>query len=38
MGALLISAKIEELIAVTHDALPLLFKQRLQLCHVLNDD
>ena len=29
MGALLITAQIEELIAVTNDALPLLFKQRL---------
>ena len=38
VGALLVAAQIDELIAVADDALPLLFEQGLQLGHVLNDD
>ena len=38
VGTLLISAQIDKLIAITHDALPLLFKQGLELGKVLQDD
>ena len=38
VGTLLVAAQIDELVTVADDALPLLFKQGLQLCHVLNDD
>ena len=36
--ALLVAAEIEELIAVTHDGFPLLFKQGFELGKVLNDN
>ena len=38
MGAGLITAQIEKFIAVAQNGFPLLFKQVLQLCDVLNDD
>ena len=38
MAGLLIAAQVQEGIAVADNRLPLLFKQSLQLCHVLNDD
>ena len=38
MGGLLVAAQVKELIAVADDGLPLLFKQRLQLGEVLQDD
>ena len=38
MGGLFIAAEIQELVAVADDALPLFFKERLQLRKVLNDD
>ena len=38
MGGLLVAAQIKEAIAVAHDAFPLLFVQRLDLRHVLQDD
>ena len=38
MGGLLVAAEIEKFIAVADDGLPLLFKQRLQLGEVLDDD
>lgn len=38
MRALLVAAEIEELIAVTHDGFPLLFKQGFELGKVLNDN
>ena len=38
MGGLLITAEIQEVVAIAHDALPLLFKQSLELCKVLDDD
>ena len=38
MGGLLVAAQVEELIAVSDNGFPLLFKQRLQLGEVLQDD
>ena len=38
VSRLLVTAKVKEFIAVTDDGLPLLFKQSLKLCQVLNDD
>ena len=38
MGTLLVAAQIQKLVTVTHDALPLLLEQSLQLRKVLNDD
>lgn len=38
MGTLLVTAQVQKLVAVTHDALPLLLKQSLQLRKILNDD
>ena len=38
MGGLLVATQVEELIAVADDRFPLLFKQRLQLGEVLQDD
>ena len=38
MGALLVAAQIQKLIAVAHDAFPLLFKQGFELCQILQDD
>ena len=38
MSGLFVAAEVKELIAVTYNAFPLFFKQRLQLCQVLQDD
>ena len=37
MGLLLVSGKIDELITVAYDELPLLLKQNLKLCHIPQD-
>ena len=38
VGAQLIAAQVEKFVAVAHKILPLLFKECLELCHVLDDD
>ena len=38
MGTLFVTSQIQKLVAVAHNALPLLFKQSFQLCKILNDD
>ena len=38
MGGRFIAAQIQKFIAVADDGFPLLFKQRLELGNVLNDD
>ena len=38
MSGLLISAEVDKLITVSHNALPLLFKEGLELSEVLDDD
>ena len=38
MGGLLVAAHIQKFIAISHKALPLLFKKGLELGEVLDDD
>ena len=38
VGALFVTAEIDKLVAVADDRFPLLFKQRFELCEILQDD
>ena len=38
MGALLVAAQIQELIAVAHDAFPLFLEKGFKLCQILQDN
>ena len=38
MGALLVAAQIQKLIAVADNAFPLLFKKGFELCQILQDN
>ena len=38
VGALLVTAKVQKLVTVAQDGLPLFFKQGFELCDVLQND